>query len=175
MYVFIDSDKVDQSVCVDSLWSASGFIVSTASNVSDPLDHIMVTVVQFGFKYFQVANFESRRSKRNLQNLKQNSVKSDRGFFLIKSIVLRGEKHQWLFQHYLKVHRDGGPGPLLLITGVQKLNFSTQLAFLHPTHSFNSELKYFHALHNVNVNFEISYVCIYTEWIMCFQTFMKMQ
>lgn len=81
MYVFIDSDKVDQSVCVDSLWSASGFIVSTASNVSDPLDHIMVTVVQFGFKYFQVANFESRRSKRNLQNLKQNSVKSDRGFF----------------------------------------------------------------------------------------------
>lgn len=52
MYVFIDSDKVDPSVCMDSLWSASGFIVSTASNVSDPLDHIMVTVVQFGFKYF---------------------------------------------------------------------------------------------------------------------------
>lgn len=52
MYVFIDSDKVDPSVCMDSLWSASGFIVSTASNVPDPLDHIMVTVVQFGFKYF---------------------------------------------------------------------------------------------------------------------------
>lgn len=51
---------------MDSLWSASGFIVSTASNVPDPLDHIVVTVVQFRFKYFQVANFESRRSKRNL-------------------------------------------------------------------------------------------------------------
>lgn len=96
-------------------------------------------------------------------------------FFNKEHRIKRWKTPVILFQHYLKVHRDGGPGPLLLITGVQKLNFSTQLAFLHPTHSFNSELKYFHALHNVNVNFEISYVCIYTEWIMCILTFMKMQ
>lgn len=174
MYVFIDSDKVDQSVCGQSLVSIWFHSVHCVQCIWPTWSHhghcssVWVQILSGSELWIQKEQKEPLKFETKLCKIWPR-------IFLMKSIVLRGEKHQWLFQHYLKVHRDGGPGPLLLITGVQKLNFSTQLAFLHPTHSFNSELKYFHALHNVNVNFEISYVCIYTEWIMCFQTFTKMQ
>lgn len=45
MYVFIDSDKVDFFVCVDSFWLVFGFIVFIAFNVFDLFDYIMVIVV----------------------------------------------------------------------------------------------------------------------------------
>ena len=45
---------------------AACFIETTLANVPHPLDHIMVTVVEFGLKHLQIAHFETRRSKRHL-------------------------------------------------------------------------------------------------------------
>ena len=44
----------------------SGFVQSRLANVPDPLDHVVVTVVQFGFKYFQVTYFEPGWSEWHL-------------------------------------------------------------------------------------------------------------
>lgn len=41
-------------------------IQSTLADVADPLDNIVVTIVQFGLKHFQISHFESRASKRDL-------------------------------------------------------------------------------------------------------------
>ena len=46
--------------------SASRFIKATLPYVPNPLDDVMVTVVQFGLKHFQVTHFETRRCKRYL-------------------------------------------------------------------------------------------------------------
>ena len=37
----------------------------------------------------------------------------------------------------LKVHRDGRPGPFLLIVGGQQLNLSADLRLLHSSHAFD--------------------------------------
>lgn len=37
----------------------------------------------------------------------------------------------------LKVHRDGGPGPFLLVVGRQQLDLSADLRLLHPSHAFD--------------------------------------
>lgn len=46
---------------------ASSFIKSTSTDVSNPLDYIMVAVVEFGLENFQISNFKTRRCERNLQ------------------------------------------------------------------------------------------------------------
>ena len=45
---------------------ATCFIEAALANVSNPLDDIMVTVVQLRFKDLQIANFETRRREWNL-------------------------------------------------------------------------------------------------------------
>jgi len=42
-------------------------VETTLANVSNPLDDVMVTVIQFRFEYLQVTDFETRRSKRHLK------------------------------------------------------------------------------------------------------------
>ncbi len=37
----------------------------------------------------------------------------------------------------LKVHRDGRPGPFLLIVGRQQLDLGAYLRLLHPSHAFD--------------------------------------
>jgi len=47
--------------------SAPCLVQPTATDVSHPLDDVMVAVVQFGFEHLQVSNLEPGRSKRNLE------------------------------------------------------------------------------------------------------------
>lgn len=53
------------SLSIDAL--TTGLVDSTAANISHPFYHIMVAVVQLGFKHFQVTNFEAGRSKGDLE------------------------------------------------------------------------------------------------------------
>ena len=41
-------------------------IEATLADVADPLDHVMVAVVQFRFKHFQIAHLQARAGKRDL-------------------------------------------------------------------------------------------------------------
>lgn len=43
-----------------------GLVESTLANVSDPLDNIMVAVVQLGLKHLQIPNFQTRTCKGHL-------------------------------------------------------------------------------------------------------------
>lgn len=38
---------------------------------------------------------------------------------------------------HLKVHRDGRPGPFLLIVGGQQLDLGADLRLFHPSHAFD--------------------------------------
>ena len=40
-----------------------GLVEATLRYVSDPFDHVVIAVVEFRFKYFQVTNFESGASE----------------------------------------------------------------------------------------------------------------
>lgn len=42
-----------------------------------------------------------------------------------------------LMRSDLKVHRDGRPGPFLLIVGRQQLDLGADLRLLHPSHAFD--------------------------------------
>lgn len=48
-----------------------------------------------------------------------------------------GRECKLLMSSDLKVHRDGRPGPFLLIVGRQQLDLSADLRFLHPSHAFD--------------------------------------
>ena len=44
-----------------------GFIEATLTDVADPLDHVVVTVVQFRLKHFQIAHLQARAGERDLR------------------------------------------------------------------------------------------------------------
>lgn len=46
-------------------------------------------------------------------------------------------EHELFVYSDLKVHRDGRPGPFLLVVGRQQLNLSTDLRLLHASHTFD--------------------------------------
>lgn len=52
--------------------SASGLVEAGSANVSHPLDNVVVRIVEFWFKHFQVSDFEARWSKWNLKG--QNTI-----------------------------------------------------------------------------------------------------
>ena len=43
------------------------FIQTRSSDISDPFDNIMIRIIEFGLKNFQIANFESRWGKGNFK------------------------------------------------------------------------------------------------------------
>ena len=50
---------------------ASCLIQSTATDITNPFDNIVVRIIQFRFEYFQVTNFESGWSKWAIHVVKQ--------------------------------------------------------------------------------------------------------
>ena len=44
----------------------SGLVEPTLADVADPLDDVVVAVVQFGLKHLQVADLQSRAGEGNL-------------------------------------------------------------------------------------------------------------
>ena len=64
------------------VYLAACFIETTLADVSDPLHDVVIAVVQLGLEYFQVANFETRRSKRHL------SIKQPTSTIVIITIII---------------------------------------------------------------------------------------
>lgn len=46
--------------------SAAGFIDSTSSDVTNPFNDVVITVVQFGLKHLQVPHLQTRGGKGHL-------------------------------------------------------------------------------------------------------------
>lgn len=101
---------------------ATGFVQAATTDVANPFDDIVIRVVQLGLKHFQVANFETRRSKRNLRRIKYKVMTQK---MLLKDAI------------YLKVHRNGWASPFLFSVRLQKLDFRRQLRFFHASHTFD--------------------------------------
>lgn len=80
--------------------SASSLIQTTPTDVSHPLDDVMIGIVEFWFEDFQVADFKPRGSKRHLKyadiivstSLKRNerNIKTML-FFLLKNNTSDGK------------------------------------------------------------------------------------
>ena len=45
---------------------ATSLVQSATADVTNPFDNVMIRIVQFGLEDFQIADFKSRRSERNL-------------------------------------------------------------------------------------------------------------
>ena len=101
------------------------FVEAASSDVADPFDDVVIGIVQFGLKHFQIANFEARRSERHL-------IYQQFKFVTSIKIIYQREMHM-----YLKVHGDGWACPLLLGVGLQQLDFSRELRFFHTSHTFD--------------------------------------